>query len=329
MAIYRTDHFGIARKIVSNMTAQSWEEIPHVSTEYEADVTDLMAELKEINKKAKSKEEKITVNTVMMKVICEGIKAAPKMNTTLDFKRKLVRGSLHYHDQIDISMPLVLKDGEMMTVNMHNMGNKTLPEISAAVADTMRRADNSDMNQVMYDVSLSNTLQGLKDGKISQTIYRLLGSKLPGVHMVHSLSGAEKKAYYSIPVKDRLTTHDIEQGTTTISNFGSIYREQKGMCTLLEIIPPQTTAFAVNAVQDKPIVVKDENGEKHIEIRQILPITVAIDHRALDYGDCIPFFKKLDEIFKNPKILHSWMGNASSESAPTEKGNLHLVDNAD
>ncbi|UKI23498.1 MAG: 2-oxo acid dehydrogenase subunit E2 [Anaerotruncus sp.] len=101
------------------------------------------------------------------------------------------------------------------------------------------------------------------------------------------------------------------------------------MCTLLEIIPPQTTAFAVNAVQDKPIVVKDENGEKHIEIRQILPITVAIDHRALDYGDCIPFFKKLDEIFKNPKILHSWMGNASGESAPTEKGNLHLVDNAD
>ena len=58
MAIYRTDHFGIARKIVSNMTAQSWEEIPHVSTEYEADVTDLMVELKEINKKAKKQRRK-------------------------------------------------------------------------------------------------------------------------------------------------------------------------------------------------------------------------------------------------------------------------------
>lgn len=125
--------------------------------------------------------------------------------------------------------------------------------------------------------------------------------------MVHSLSGAEKRAYYSIPVKDRLTTHDIQQGTTTISNFGSVYRDQKGMCTLLEIIPPQTTAFAVNAVQDKPVVVKKENGEKSIEIRQVLPITVAIDHRALDYGDCVPFFKKLDEFLKNPEILHSWM----------------------
>ena len=291
MAIYRTDHFGIARKIVSNMTAQSWEEIPHVSTEYEADVTSLMAELKEINKQANCKEDKITVNTVMIKAICEAMKAAPKMNTTLDFKRKLVRGTLHYHDKIDVSMPVVLKDGEMMTVNMHDMGSKTLPEMSAAIADTLRRADNSDMNQVMYDVSLENTINGLKSGKISQTIYRLLGSKLPGVQMVHSLSGAEKRAYYSIPVKD----------------FGSVYRDQKGMCTLLEIIPPQTTAFAVNAVQDKPVVVKKENGEKSIEIRQVLPITVAIDHRALDYGDCVPFFKKLDEFLKNPKILHSWM----------------------
>lgn len=329
MAIYRTDHFGIARKIVSNMTAQSWEEIPHVSTEYEADVTSLMAELKEINKQANCKEDKITVNTVMIKAICEAMKAAPKMNTTLDFKRKLVRGTLHYHDKIDVSMPVVLKDGEMMTVNMHDMGSKTLPEMSAAIADTLRRADNSDMNQVMYDVSLENTINGLKSGKISQTIYRLLGSKLPGVHMVHSLSSAEKRAYYSIPVKDRLTTHDIQQGTTTISNFGSVYRDQKGMCTLLEIIPPQTTAFAVNAVQDKPVVVKNENGEKSIEIRQVLPITVAIDHRALDYGDCVPFFKKLDEFLKNPEILHSWMYNASGESALTEKGNLHLVDNAD
>ncbi len=85
------------------------------------------------------------------------------------------------------------------------------------------------------------------------------------------------------------------------------------MCTPLETIPPQTTEFAVNAVQDKPIVVKDENGEKHIEIRQILPITVAIDHMALDYGDCIPFFKKLDEMLKNPKILHTWMGKTENE----------------
>lgn len=98
----------------------------------------------------------------------------------------------------------------------------------------------------------------------------------------------------------------VPQGTTTISNLGSVYREQKGLCALLEIIPPQTTAFAINAAQKKPIVVTDENGNDKIEIRLVLPITIAIDHRALDYGDVVPFMRKLDEIFDNPAIIQSW-----------------------
>ncbi len=46
------------------------------------------------------------------------------MNTHLKFNRKLVRGKLIYFDHIDISMPMILPSGEMMTVNMHDMGNK-------------------------------------------------------------------------------------------------------------------------------------------------------------------------------------------------------------
>lgn len=46
MAIYKTEHFGIARKIVANMTSESWETIPHAVMSYEADVTDLLKELK-------------------------------------------------------------------------------------------------------------------------------------------------------------------------------------------------------------------------------------------------------------------------------------------
>ncbi|HBM99440.1 MAG TPA: hypothetical protein DD413_08445 [Ruminococcus sp.] len=129
---------------------------------------------------------------------------------------------------------------------------------------------------------------------------------MPGKHMVKTLSGSEKKKYYSIPVSDRLTKHDIEQGTTTISNLGSIYREQKGACALLEIIPPQTTAFAVNSAQKRATVVTDENGKDSIDVRLIMPITIAIDHRALDYGDVVPFMRKLDEIFENPSVIQSW-----------------------
>ena len=306
MSVYKTENFKITRKIVSNMTAQSWEEIPHATMTYEADATELLEEIKRLNDERAQGEDKITINTVMLKIICEGLKAAPKMNTTLDFNRKLVRGTLKYHDQIDISMPMILHTGEMMTVNMHDMGSKTLTEMTCAINDTVRRANNSNLEEVMYEVSIDNTLTGLKQGKILQAIRRLYGSKMPGKHQVKVLSGKAKKEYYSIPEKDRLTKHDIEQGTTTVSNLGSIYRAQKGFCALLEIIPPQTTAFAVNAVQKRAVVVTDENSNDKIEVRKIIPITVAIDHRALDYGDCVGFFKRLDEIFANPSLIRDW-----------------------
>lgn len=306
MSVYKTENFKITRKIVSNMTAQSWEEIPHATMTYEADATELLEEIKRLNDERAQGEDKITINTVMLKIICEGLKAAPKMNTTLEFNRKLVRGTLKYHDQIDISMPMILHTGEMMTVNMHDMGSKTLTEMTCAINDTVRRANNSNLEEVMYEVSIDNTLTGLKQGKIIQAIRRLYGSKMPGKHQVKVLSGKAKKEYYSIPEKDRLTKHDIEQGTTTVSNLGSIYREQKGFCALLEIIPPQTTAFAVNAVQKRAVVVTDENSNDKIEVRKIIPITIAIDHRALDYGDCVGFFKRLDEIFANPSLIREW-----------------------
>lgn len=306
MAIIKKERFGIARKIVSHMTSESWQDIPHAMMSYEADVTDFLPVCKKLNEGVTDKSKKITINTVMMKVICEGLKAAPKMNCTLHFEKRLVRGTLTYHDTIDVSMPTILNTNEMMTINMHNMGNKTLTEMTAHINDKIRRANNSDMNEVMFEVSLANTLTGLKNGHIVQTINRLIGSKLPGKHQVHTLHGKKKKEYYSIPETERLTRYDIEQGTTTISNLGSIYREQKGLCMLLEIIPPQTTAFAINAVQKKATVVQDENGNDKIEIRQILPISIAIDHRSLDYGDCLPFFKKLDEIFTNPEIVLTW-----------------------
>lgn len=304
MAVYKTENFKIARKIVSNMTTESWNDIPHATMSYEADVTELFKECKKLNSISK---EKITINTLMLKIICEGLKAAPKMNCTLEFNKKLVRGTLNYHDNIDISMPMILNTGEMMTVNMHDMGSKNLEEMTKAINDTARRANNSDMNEVMFEVSLDNTLTGLKHGKILQALRRLYGSKMPGRHQVKTLKGNAKKEYYSISEKERLTKHDIEQGTTTISNLGSIYRAQKGECFLLEIIPPQVSAFAVNAVQKKPVVTEDEFGNEKIEIRKILPITIAIDHRALDYGDCVPFFEKLDEIFSNPQMIFEWV----------------------
>lgn len=305
MALKSKEHFGIARKIVSNMTSESWEQIPHATLTYEPDVTEFLNEYKKLNEGCTDKSKKITINTVMLKIICEGLKVAPKLNSHLEFDRKLVRGCLKTYDHIDISMPMILPNGEMMTINLHDMGDKTLTQMTETILDSARRAQNTDLNEVMFEVSLDNTLTALKRGKIAQTVNRLYGSKT-GKHRVHTLKGRAKKEYYSIPESERLTKHDIEQGTTTITNIGSIYRPFRGECNILEIIPPQVTAFAIGSTQKKALVRTDENGEDEIYIGFTMPITVAMDHRALDYGDMVPLFEKLDEIFANPSIIHSW-----------------------
>lgn len=298
--VIKTEHFGIARKIVSNMTAESWETIPHAVITYDADMEGLLKVLEEINKDADSKT-KITLNTAMLRILVEGIKACPILNSHINFNRSLVRGEVTTFEEIDISMPTVLKSGEMMTLNMHNMHNKTMSEIRDSIQDKVRRANNSDMNEVMFEVSLDNTLNGLKQGKIKQTVCRLIGSKT-GKHRIHTLKGKAKKEYYAIPATERLTKHDIEQGTITISNLGSVARSWNGICTILEIIPPQVTAIGIGSIQDKPVV---KNGE--VVAGKIMPITIAFDHRAIDMGDLTPFINKMNEILANPEIIKEWV----------------------
>lgn len=306
-----TTHFGIQRKIVANMTSESWETIPHVTYMYEPDVTEFMKAYKKLNLN-RSGADKISVNTLILKVICEGLKAAPAMNAHMHFNRKLVRGSIDTFKNIDISMPMILPNGEMMTVNLHDFEEKNLDEMTDYIQDVYRRAENTDLNEAMFEVSLDNTLTALKAGKIGQAVCRLIGSKT-GKHKVKTLHGAAKKAYESIPVEDRLTKRDIEQGTVTVSNLGSVYRAGRGAAALLEIIPPQVTAFGVGAIQDKPVVVTDAFGEKYVEARQVLPICIAFDHRALDFGDIVPFLQALDSIFENPQIMYTWKGKEKNE----------------
>jgi pyruvate dehydrogenase E2 component (dihydrolipoamide acetyltransferase) len=297
----RVEYFGISRKIISNMTCESWETIPHVCLTYEPEVTEALNILNKINED-RNDATKFTINTAILKIIVEGLKSCPKMNGHIRFNRKLLRGEIKIMENIDISMPIVLDSGEMMTINMHDMENKTMSQMRDAIADSMRRASNSNMTEVMIEVSKDYTIQGLKKGKITQAVNRFIGLKF-GKSKVHTLSKCEKKKYDSIPQTDRLIKYDLEVGTITVSNMGSIYKDWRGSCTLLEIIPPQLVAIAVGAIQDKAVVGQDGT----IRFAKVLPFTIAFDHRALDMGDIVPFMKKLDQIFKEPQILYEYI----------------------
>ena len=304
MKATKVTHFGIQRKIVANMTSESWETIPHISYVYEPEVSDFLRVVKELNDSGKF-PVKITVNTIMLKALTEAFKAAPQLNAHIDFNRKLVRGEITEWDEIHAGMTWILPNGEMMTINLHDIGNKNLVELTEYIADVSRRIGNTDLTEVMFSVSFNDTIDKLKKGKIKQAILRLIGAKT-GKYKIKTLSGKAKKEYYSIPETDRLTAYDIKQGTVTISNIGSITRGIPGHAALLSIIPPQIFVVCIGSAIKKPVVKQDENGNDIIVVGQEMPISLVFDHRAVDFGDVAPFVRRLEEIFKNPEQMYNW-----------------------
>ena len=313
LKIINTEHFGLQRKIVANMTSESWKNIPHVAYNYEADVTALLTELKKINVSRK-KEDRITINTLMLKIIAEGLKAAPAMNAHLEYDSFLVRGRIDTFEEINISIPMVMSDGRMMTVNVRGFEKMNLDEIAEKMNDVRRRMENTILEEAMYEASFANTINELKKGRVLKALGRLFGAKT-GKHKIRLLSGEEKRKYNSISADDRLTGYDIEQGTVTVSNLGSLDRSLTGNVTLLEIVPPQVAAFGLGAIQDKVVCATDSCGVKNAEFRKILPICIAFDHRALDFGDVIPFTRRCSEIFENPEIIREWISSDKNISA--------------
>lgn len=302
MAVKSITRFGIQRKIVANMTTESWQNIPHVSYLYEPDVTDFLAKFKTFQAEC-GYEVKPTFNAVLLKAIAEAIEVDPVINAHIHYERGLVRGKVTVFDNIDISVPWTLPDGNMMTITMKDMGNKTLKEIAEYQADINRRLEKTNLTEALYSVSFHDTLEKLKKGHVLKAIKRIYGANTNPNHKIKLLKGAEKKAYNAIPETERITRNDLKQGTITVSNIGADSRGLAGECAMLMVIPPQICAIGVGALQRRPVVVKNENGEEEIVIRTILPMNVCFDHRALDFGEVRPFLTKLQEIFENPEMI--------------------------
>ncbi|MCL2509387.1 MAG: 2-oxo acid dehydrogenase subunit E2 [Oscillospiraceae bacterium] len=303
--VLSTERFGLQRKIVANMTTESWESIPHTSAIYEPDVTEFLKTYQRLRQKPEWKG--VSINTVMLYVITQGLIACPAMNAHIEFKRGFVNGKIEQYADVNITMPMVLPDGGMMTVNVHNCERKNVRQLQDYIEDIRRRLDNTSMDDALFEVGFHDTMQELKRLKILKAMGRLIGSKV-GAGEINKLKGKKKRAYGKLPDEDKLTRKDIEQGTIVVSNVGSIYRGGSYVVpTLLEIIPPQVAAVVFAAAVEKPGVVQKPDGGKSIEPRMFMPMCFAFDHRAADFGDCTPFITRLDEIFNDPGQMESWL----------------------
>lgn len=281
LTITNTENFSVERKLISYMTTKSWQRIPHVSYMYEPDVTDFIDEFK--NLRAKDDLFKnISINSLMLKVFSEGLKFAPKLNAHISYNHSTGEGQIRTIKNINVNMPWILPNGKMMTISINNIEDMSLYEINKYIKD--------DLSKIISNMDSKSLSKSFLD-KIN---YNTIDSIINGKDII--LEDDENESKSKLP---------LEIGTITISNIGSTYKDQRGAIALLDIIPPQVCVIGFGAILEKPGVYIDENGEKAIGIRKTLPICLAFDHRALDFGEMIPFIKKLDSIFENPSVLKS------------------------
>lgn len=296
--------FDLQRKVVSHMTTMSWKNIPHVSYLYEPDITEFYNEFSILTKKRNEKDKKISLNTILLKAIIEGLKAAPELNSWIEYNHRKGEGSIRLCNNINISLPWLLPDGRMITPVISNVESMTLEALSNTIFEMGKKIKNTNVDELLYQAVISDTFQELKKFRFG-IIRRVLASKI-SFHPTNGLSGKEKKDYYKTSAFHRLSENNLVSGTVTVSNIGSLYKEQRGYFGILEIIPPQIFAIGLGAIQERPGVYVCEDGHKEIGIRKVLPMCLAFDHRAIDFNTLVPFMKKLDEIFANPDIIQNW-----------------------
>ncbi len=94
----------------------------------------------------------------------------------------------------------------------------------------------------------------------------------------------------------KLTPDEYTGGTFTISNLGMF-----GIENFTAIInPPEVGILAVSATKDEPFVVQDANGNKSIEIKPMMNITLTVDHRIIDGLLAAQFVTDIKKLLENP-----------------------------
>lgn len=299
-------HFDIQRKVVAHKTTESWQTIPHASITYRADVTDFVAQFTEFRQTTQC-----SFNTMLLKIIAEGLHNAPILNSHIQYSYLKNEGQLIIHDQINIAMPMLTSDGRNVTVVVKDVYNKSVIDLANDVAELKRKLQHTNIDELLFQIGLAEMLKKLRKGHLGVIFTGI--ANLFGKHRYKPLKDDAKTHYYAIPESDRLVADDILPSTVLMSNVSAL-GEGQYLCgevqiNLLEIIAPCTTVVGISPIHDEVGVYYDHKEQK-TGIRKILPITVAMDHRAFDGAHVAPFILKLNEIFLKPTRFFKMWGKS-------------------
>jgi len=127
----------------------------------------------------------------------------------------------------------------------------------------------------------------LPDGLVAPVVYGVVRKSVAEIHrcMNDLISRARQK---------RLLPDDMANGTFTLTNFGSSGGEWGSVI----LNPPEVAILGLGRIGKKPIVREDR-----IEIREMMPASLTVDHRVIDGATAGTFCQRMKELVENPGLV--------------------------
>ena len=146
----RAEYMTMSDKMISNVFVNGQRNSPSVCSTYDADVT----KFAEVFGKLKGEcDYKLTLNALMLKVLVEGLKAAPRLNAHYLYNHTKTSGQYIIKKHIDVSMAVCKEDGSTFQMKLQQLEAKSLKEIALMAADARERLDTADLKEVMFEAS--------------------------------------------------------------------------------------------------------------------------------------------------------------------------------
>ena len=161
----KIEYYNLKKRVTGNVLSNAQRTIPAGGYNYEADITKFWEEFQKLKANC---DYKLTFNTIMLRVLTEGLKAAPRLNAHMDYKFNASCGRLIIKKHIDVAVPMVI-DGETFPVKIRNLEERNLRETAEEFERLTKTLATTDVDRLLFDIILQRLIGFVLKGKLAST----------------------------------------------------------------------------------------------------------------------------------------------------------------
>ena len=266
-------HVSPVRRFMLNLYGDPTAD-PSVGGGAEIEATQLLAFLERVNE---GRSARITITHVLVKIIADSLREYPELNV------KVVGRRIYQLKHVDIRL----------AVNLFPSG-KDSPEVFMFM---VKDADRKSLSEIAQDCA-----EAADWSRRTGSQKTLSGKLLPLTKYIPDpIFNLAAQVGIRIATSGRLVAHGIARdpmGSTAVTNVGPFgLPEGVGAVQPVGLLPPFGYASLVVGmpIQEKPLAVDGK-----VEVRPMLPLGIAVDHRAIDGFKVFRYMRYWTKALRNP-----------------------------